>query len=206
MKIGLIGRGKAANAIGQMAKRQGLDLTEPAKADVWIDFSRAINVLDTVKKACELQKPLVMGTTGWDKQRPEVETLVIKGNIGFIFAPNFSFGVFHFIRLVDMANKLLQGYTPHLLEIHDITKVDAPSGTALQLEKEALPGVAIEARRVQGALPEHQVTFEGKYETITLTHKTKDRGNYAEGALTAARWIVGKRGFYTLDDVIRSIL
>jgi len=165
-------------------------------ADVAIDFSVAEAVPKTVARLAEARTPVVIGTTG--------------AGIGVVAAPNFAIGVNLFIaaaaRLAaQMAEQPSFGAWIH--ELHHAAKRDAPSGTALALEKQMraagyTANVSIASTRA-GAIPgTHTLGFDAASETITLTHQARDRAAFARGALLAARWVIGRSGWFTMSDVL----
>jgi 4-hydroxy-tetrahydrodipicolinate reductase len=153
---------------------------------------------------------LVLGTTGWRAHERELQDIVEKAGTGIVVAPNFSTGVVLFEAIAAHAAKL---FSPHadfgafVHEAHHAAKKDAPSGTALLLkramEAAGFPRPIDVAATRAGFIPgTHTIGFDGPAETITLTHAARDRTAFARGALTAARWIHGKRGWYTMHDVL----
>jgi 4-hydroxy-tetrahydrodipicolinate reductase len=152
----------------------------------------------------------VIGTTGWAKDEPAVRSAAADAGIGVVAAPNFSAGVVIFEALVARAAGLFadqREVSAYLHEAHHGTKKDAPSGTALLL-KQAMQGAGF-ARPIDvsstraGYIPGiHTVGFDSPAETIVLTHSARDRSAFARGALTAARWVNGRRGWFTMKDVL----
>ena len=154
--------------------------------------------------------PVVIGTTGWLHEMDRVKTAVAAANSAVVWSPNYSVGVNAFFRLAAEAAKLLAGqpeYGAWAWEIHHDTKKDAPSGTLLKLVdqmKRAGYGRDIDvssnrAGRVPGT---HEIGFDSAADTITLRHTARSREGFARGALQAARWIVGKRGFYEFSETL----
>jgi len=193
-----------------------------------IDFSVASAVMDHVRFCVEHDNYLVIGTTGWYDELDEVQSLVEKSGIGCLYAPNFALGVNLFFRAVDAAAQLYGtgDYDVSVHEEHHTKKADAPSGTALELGKIALnhfPGkqellsgnpdgqikpdqLHISSTRLGDVYGNHRVTFEGRFDTIRMTHSIKSRRILAEGAVIAAEWLQGKQGLYTIHDLIDSLL
>jgi 4-hydroxy-tetrahydrodipicolinate reductase len=153
---------------------------------------------------------LVVGTTGWSRHEALLRQVVADAGVGMVAAPNFSTGVVLFEAVVAHAAKLFASQTDFsafLHEAHHAAKKDAPSGTALLL-KHAMEGagftrpIDISSTRA-GFIPgTHTVGFDGPAETVTLSHAARDRTAFARGALTAARWVHGKRGWFTMRDVL----
>jgi 4-hydroxy-tetrahydrodipicolinate reductase len=151
-----------------------------------------------------------VGTTGWQKDEASLREAVAKAGAGVVVAPNFSTGVVLFEAIVSRAAGLFAGqqeFGAWLHEAHHATKKDAPSGTALLLKRAMeqsgyAKAIDVSSTRA-GFIPgTHTVGFDGPAETITLTHTARDRTSFARGALTAARWIQGKRGWFTMHDVL----
>jgi 4-hydroxy-tetrahydrodipicolinate reductase len=193
MKIGLHGYGKMGKAIERLHKGPVVPVEE---CEVCIDFSHADRVVECVKKACEVGCDLVIGTTSWEKDLPEVQELVEKGGIGVIYASNFSIGMALFVQLAEKAKALLSEYEVAGVEVHHSEKKDAPSGTAKML------GVPFESVRVGKVPGTHTLIFDSEVDTIELTHRARSRDGFARGALQAAEWVRGKRGLFTLDDML----
>jgi 4-hydroxy-tetrahydrodipicolinate reductase len=178
--------------------------------EVAIDFSIGAAVEDNVRGLAALGINIVIGTTGWDEARPRVREMVERSGIGVVAAPNFSTGAILFGEIAKAAGRLLaphDDYGAYLHELHHAAKRDAPSGTALSL-KAAMESsgygrpIDIAATRA-GSIPgTHTIGFDGPSETITLTHTVRDRGTFARGALIAARWVIGRRGWFTMHDVL----
>jgi 4-hydroxy-tetrahydrodipicolinate reductase len=178
--------------------------------DVAIDFSVAAAVEQNVQALASLGINAVIGTTGWQAAEARVRDVVDRFGIGIVVAPNFSTSVILFGELVKTAARLFAGhpeYGAYLHELHHAAKRDAPSGTALSLKSSMGAAgyerpIDVTATRV-GSMPgTHTVGFDGPSETITLTHSVRDRGTFARGALTAARWVRGRRGWFTMHDVL----
>ena len=178
------------------------------EADVAIDFSTAEAVPATVEALARRGTPIVIGTTGW--QQVEAHVRATAAEIGVVAAPNFAIGVNVFLAVSGRLGRLMAAqpaFGGWIHELHHAAKKDAPSGTALAIERRLrdegyTADVPIASTRA-GAIPgTHTLGFDGGSETITLTHQARDRGAFARGALLAARWILGKRGWYTMTDVL----
>jgi 4-hydroxy-tetrahydrodipicolinate reductase len=178
-------------------------------AQVAIEFTApdaaAANVRACLKAGC----PIVVGTTGWYSELPAVTAEVERLRGAMLAAPNFSIGVAVFDRVVAEAARLvapLPGFHAHLLETHHDAKKDAPSGTAGALAETAerslgrrVPITSVRTGHVPGT---HEVIFDAPFEQIRLVHEARDRRVFAEGALVAARWLVGRRGVFTMQDLL----
>jgi 4-hydroxy-tetrahydrodipicolinate reductase len=153
---------------------------------------------------------LVIGTTGWSAHEAALRHVVADAGTAVVVAPNFSTGVVLFEAAVARAATLFaphQEFGAFLHEAHHSAKKDAPSGTALSLkramEQAGFPRPIDVSSTRAGSIPgTHTIGFDGPAETITLTHAARDRSAFARGALTAARWIEGKRGWYSMKDVL----
>ncbi len=196
MRIGLMGKGKMGRAIEKLAPTVGAEVVPVERAEICLEFSVPSAVVEHVKEACDRGSDLVIGTTGFDEIE-HVKKMVNESGIGCIYSPNFSLGVWHFRQLIkQMATK---GYEMGGIETHAASKIDRPSGTAKLITRET--GIPFESIREGEALPEHRVTFEGPHDIIEITHKAKSRDTYALGALEAAKWVHGKKGFFTISDI-----
>ena len=227
MKILLVGHGKMGQLVGSLAPQYGADVAGiidpnsplhgggPGDAkwdgvDVAIDFSTPDSVMTNARALAGRGISLVIGTTGWSQHEGALRASIEAAGVGVVAAPNFSTGVVLFDALVAYAARLFEPQTDFsgfLHEAHHSAKKDAPSGTALLL-KHAMEQagytrpIDVSSMRA-GFIPgTHTVGFDGPAETITLTHTARDRTAFARGALAAARWVQGKRGWYTMRDVL----
>jgi 4-hydroxy-tetrahydrodipicolinate reductase len=181
-----------------------------ADVDVAIDFSTAPAVEQNLPRLAALGINVVVGTTGWDAAAPRLRAVAEQAGIGVLAAPNFSTGMVLFAEAVRRASTLFAAqadYGAWIHELHHAAKRDAPSGTALGLGrtmKEAGYARPIDVSSTRaGHLPgTHTVGFDGPSETITLTHTVRDRVTFARGALMAATWLEGKRGWFTMHDCL----
>lgn len=181
-------------------------------ADVAVDFSTAAAFVQHFPLLVERRVNVVVGTTGWIEQEAELRRLAAGGEIGVVAAPNFSIGMNLFQLVVEHAATHFGAHAEYgawIHEVHHVLKRDAPSGTALALK--SLMQKAGYSREIDvactraGHVPgTHAVGFDGLYETVTLTHVTRDRAVFARGALEAARWIPGRRGWFTMRDLLRT--
>jgi 4-hydroxy-tetrahydrodipicolinate reductase len=229
LNLALIGYGKMGRMVEELAVSRGykvlfkvdiegneqcqaLSRQNLAGVDVAINFSTPDSVLPIVDRVSALGVNLVVGTTGWTSQLPEVRKLVEERKVGLVYGSNFSIGVNLFFRLAEAAAALFreyQEYDPWIYEIHHRAKLDAPSGTALKLEQiiEKAYGdkKVIPASNRAGAHPgEHTVGFDSEADTITFTHTTRSRLGFASGALRAAEWIRGKKGLFEFSQTFSS--
>ena len=173
-----------------------------------VDFTTPQAVLRNIAACVEARTSMVVGTTGWYGELPRIKTLVEQSGIGVVFAANFSIGVNLFFDIVRAAAPAVRyGYQGRILEKHHVQKKDAPSGTAMAIRNvirdAAQAELPIESLREGDVVGLHQVTFESGADTITLVHDAKSRRGFAEGAVRAAEWLQGKRGFYDFKDIFR---
>jgi len=178
--------------------------------DVAIDFSTPDSVVKNVPVLAGRGINVVIGTTGWEKDEAAIRRAVADTGVGIVAAPNFSTGVLIFEAVVAKAAALVAAqpeFGAWVNEAHHSAKKDAPSGTALML-KRAMAGAgysrpvdvsSIRAGFIPGV---HTVGFDGPADTITLTHTARDRSAFARGALLAAKWIAGRRGWFNMHDVL----
>jgi len=218
-KLAIVGYGKMGRLIEQLAPEYGFTITarididrdEPLTgADVAVEFSTPAAVLGNIRKVASAHVPIVVGTTGWLERLDEAKSIIETNDSALIWSPNFSVGVNVFTRLVSEAARLLKNekeYGAWAWEIHHITKKDAPSGTLIKLvEQMKAAGFdrAIDTSSSRaGAHPgTHEIGFDSAADTITLRHTARSREGFARGALKAAQWIIGRKGFYEFSNVL----
>ena len=220
MKILLVGYGKMGQLVEQLATSQGMEIASrvdvgsgdwSSPADVAIDFSTAGALKENFPRYVERKLPAVIGTTGWADLAAGFRQQAERAGLGIVAAANFSIGANLFEMMVaDAAKRMRQHpqYGAWIHEAHHITKRDAPSGTALLLrDAMAAAGydrpIDISSTRA-GAIPgTHTIGFDGPSDTIELTHTARDRRGFASGALLAAQWIQGRRGWFSMMDVLK---
>lgn len=221
-RILIVGRGRMGKLVEALAGEYGMHVAgivgraeagDPASwpaADVAIDFSVADAVPANLPRLAARGMDLVIGTTGWQAHRDELKQEAGKHPIGVVAASNFALGVNLFVALAERAGQLFaakQDFGAWIHELHHAAKTDAPSGTALTLEaamREAGFSRPIDIASTRaGSIPgTHTIGFDAAAETITLTHTARDRSIFARGALEAARWVEGKRGWFSMRDVL----
>lgn len=230
MKIALIGYGAMGKLIAALAENKNHsiaividesdanlsaeELAEKLKgADAAIDFSVAEAVERNVRACLAANVPLVEGTTAWNTKKDVIKNLVDEKQGAFVFGANFSVGVNLFYRITDFASELFakfDEYEAFIEERHHSRKKDAPSGTALKLKdlvaKHITKDFSVAATRAGNIPGTHIVGFDAAADTIELTHTARSREGFASGAILAAEWIVGKKGFYEFTDVMDEIL
>lgn len=191
-----------------------VQLSEMLKlCNVAIDFSTADAVCRNVEACVLADVPIVEGTTGWNLQRADIKAIVRNGDGAMVFGANFSIGVNLFYRIADFAAELFAKfpeYEPFIEEQHHSRKKDAPSGTALKI-KEVVSrhfeqDFSVSATRSGNIPGTHRVGFDGMADQILLEHAARSREGFALGAIMAAEWIAGKKGFYEFQDIMDEIL
>jgi 4-hydroxy-tetrahydrodipicolinate reductase len=182
------------------------------QVDVAVDFTLADAVPKNLPLLAARGVNVVIGTTGWAAQEQDMRSIADRAGIGVLAAANFSLAMNLFQLIVEDAAKR---FAPHpsigawIHELHHDKKKDAPSGTALQLKAAMeragyLRTIDVSATRA-GYIPgTHSVGFDGPSDTVTLTHTVRDRAVFARGALEASRWLIGKRGWFTMRDMLNS--
>ncbi|HZH35110.1 MAG TPA: dihydrodipicolinate reductase C-terminal domain-containing protein [Pyrinomonadaceae bacterium] len=231
MKIALIGYGAMGRLIEALAKNDdheitvivdesdaGLSARELSEklrgaADVAIDFSVAEAVRRNVEACVLARLPLVEGTTGWNSELEGIRQFVAENDGAFCYGANFSIGVNLFYRVADFAAEIFakfEDYEAFIEEQHHSRKRDAPSGTALKLKSIVAQHItkefSVAATRAGNIPGTHRVGFDGTADQILLEHTARSREGFASGALLAAKWIVGKKGFWEFTEVIDEIL
>ena len=228
MRILLVGYGKMGQLVGQLAPGYDCEvagvvdpqsqahtaaLDDPrwkGNVDVAIDFTMPDAVVSNVATLAAQGINIVLGTTGWGTHEAELQTLAAAAGIGIVAAPNFSTGVVLFDAVLARAAEMFAGqpeFAAYLHESHHSAKKDAPSGTALKLKQSMEAAgynrpIDVAATRA-GYIPgTHTIGFDGPSESITLTHTARDRGGFARGALTAATWVNGRSGWFSMKDVL----
>lgn len=196
--------------------------------DVCIDFSVPTAVMENIKAVAGLGKNMVVGTTGWYDKMKDVEKIVKLAKIGLLYSPNFSLGMNIFQQIVSSASHVFERfdcYDAAIHETHHRGKADSPSGTALSLAQTVISNMRrkkniyyetahnqlkpdelhVTSTRVGNVVGAHTVLFDSEADCIELTHTAKNRAGFAMGAVIAAEFIKGKKGIYTMKDVITSI-
>ncbi len=211
------------------AKYSEINEQSMREVDVCIDFTNPEAVVDNIKKISRFKNNIVVGTTGWYGKLDEVKKIVEKSGIGLIYASNFSIGVNIFFKMIENAAKIInkaQDYDIYGYELHHNKKVDSPSGTAKTIGEILVKNISrkqklvynkldrkIEHNELQiasirsGSIPgTHVVGFDSTSDTIELKHIARNREGFALGAIMAAQWIKNKNGFYTINDVMDSVI
>jgi 4-hydroxy-tetrahydrodipicolinate reductase len=199
-----------------------LEKEELSKADVAIEFTTPETAYSNIIKCFEANVPVVCGTTGWLEKLPEVKAQCLEKHQGFLYASNFSIGVNIFFEINKRLAELMASqpqYDIKMEEIHHTQKKDAPSGTAISLAEQILEKVSrktgwvneasskaealsILSRRIDPAPGTHSITYTSAIDDITITHTAHSREGFAAGAVVAAEWLDGKKGIFTMKDVL----
>ena len=222
MNFVLLGAGKTGSVVAGIADERGhrmkvieieentdgaaLTRASLAGVDAVIDFTSPHAVLKNIEACTRAGANMVIGTTGWYDHVPDARKWVEQAGTGLIFASNFSVGVNVFFKAIAAAAAALKhGYHGEILERHHIHKKDAPSGTAVTMrqivEKASGKRLEIRSEREGEVFGFHQLTLSSAADTIVLTHDSASRRGFAEGAVLAAEWIRGKKGFYEFKDI-----
>jgi 4-hydroxy-tetrahydrodipicolinate reductase len=220
VKLLIVGYGKMGRLVDQLATDQGhtvvgrCDVGEgdwSAVADVAIDFTTAEALRVNFPRYLDRTLPVVIGTTGWNDRVAEYKASAEKAGLGVVASANFSIGVNLFQMMVAEAARLMTPqaqYGAWIHESHHIAKKDAPSGTALLLRDAMTTAgfprpIDVSSTRA-GAIPgTHTIGFDSASDTIELTHTARDRQGFAAGAILAATFLVGKRGWFSMTDVLK---
>ena len=221
MLILVLGKGKTGSLVAEVARERGhgvraLDINDNQKAsaltapnlagvDVVIDFTAPEAAVENMRAVLSLGKRIVVGTTGWYSQLAEVRELAARRGGGLLYGTNFSIGVQKLFRLTAELAKL-DGYKFSIDETHHVTKVDAPSGTALTLKEiiqRVRPGVdvPVEAHRIADAKGEHIVRAVSEHDVLELRHDAHSRRGFALGAVRGAEWLTGKSGSWEFREI-----
>jgi len=228
MNLLILGRGKTGSLVAEVAAerkhhvRVVTSQENPARAaltpetlqafDAVIDFTTPHAVLAHIEACVKAGKNMVVGTTGWYKDIDQIRALVEQHKTGFLYAPNFSIGVNLFLEVARAASAALRhDYSGQIFERHHAHKKDAPSGTAIAIQhaiREASghkENVEIISFREGDVVGLHEVVLESPADRIYLCHDAKSRRGFAEGAVRAAEWLAGKKGFHDFRDVWREL-
>ena len=233
MKIALVGYGKMGKIIEEVATKKGHEIVARLNEtpsvenlnspDVVIEFSQPEAAFTNIKSCLDLQIPVVCGTTGWLSQKPDIEAIAEENSSAFLYGSNFSLGVNLFFalneKLASLMNKF-EVYGVQLEEIHHTHKKDAPSGTAITLAEGIIANddrfdawkleetkdreLGIFALREDEIPGTHKVFYRSDVDEIEIRHTAFSRNGFAQGAVIAAEWIIGKKGNFSMKDVLFS--
>lgn len=229
-RIAVIGAGKMGRTIVQLAPERGFRvsaLVDAAQnpggkgitraalngADVAVEFTEPGAAVANIEAVMNAGVPLVVGTTGWYDELPRIRELASQRLSTLFVAPNFAVGVAVFARVAARAAQALaplRSFDAHIVETHHAAKKDAPSGTGAMLRDvvarplgREVPVTSVRTGSVPGT---HEVLFDAPFEQIRLVHEARDRRVFADGALLAARWLIGRTGVFGMDDLLDSML
>lgn len=229
MNLLLLGRGKTGSLVAEVAAERKHHVTIAGTKentacaaladdklrgiDVVIDFTAPHAVVAHVEACIHAGKKMVVGTTGWYSELDRIRQLVEQHGTGFLYAANFSIGVNLFFDAARSAAAALRhNYSGQIFERHHVHKKDAPSGTAMQIQRLMLEAsgsqkddLEITSFREGEVVGMHEVVLESAADRIYLCHDAKNRRGFAEGAVLAAEWLAGKKGFYDFKDVWREL-
>lgn len=230
MKIALLGYGKMGKAIERIATERGHEIVLKKsiddsfdgleKADVAIDFSAPDSAVSHISECLKKGIPVVSGTTGWLENYNQIAELCKAKNGSFIYGSNFSLGVNLFFLLNEKLAEMMKNfpqYQVEMEEIHHTQKLDAPSGTAISLANQIIENtdytswqlgqthdkvIGIEAKRIDNVAGTHSVFYKSVIDDIEIKHTAHSREGFALGAVMASEWIIGKKGIFTMKDVL----
>lgn len=228
MRLLILGRGKTGSLVAEVAAERkhhvevvgakenaaGAALTDQKLGDIdaVIDFTAPNCVIAHIEACTQAGKNMVVGTTGWYGERERIRGMVEQHGTGFIYAANFSVGVNLFFDAVRAAATALRhGYSGQIFERHHAHKKDAPSGTAITLQRlvreasgqrEDVEIISFREGEVVGL---HELVLESLHDRIYLCHDAKSRRGFAKGAVQSAEWLLGKKGFYDFNEVWRHL-
>jgi 4-hydroxy-tetrahydrodipicolinate reductase len=229
LRLALLGHGKMGTVLEQLAPARGFEVRlvldedsnrdsaglVPEKfqgVDVCIEFTTPGAVLDNIRRVAALGVNLVVGTTGWSQHLDEVRGIVERAGIGLVYAANFSIGAQLFLRAAEQVSRVFAAfstYEPYITETHHRFKKDAPSGTALELKRRIQPAfgdreITIGSVRAGYVPGTHELGFDSEADSLIVRHTARGRQGFAEGALYAARWVIGKKGLFAFADLFGS--
>jgi len=226
MNLLLLGSGKTGSMVADVAAQRKHHVRVLRSADnpqasaltpetlrnfnVVLDFTTPEAVMGNIIACVNAGASMVVGTTAWYDEMPKVREMVEKRNAGFLFGSNFSIGINLFYEIARVAaGALKEGYVGQIFERHHAQKKDAPSGTALAIQRilkqAAANEVEITSFREGDVVGMHELVFDSPSDNIYLCHDAKSRRGFAEGAVRAAEWLAGRKGFFDFKDVWRDV-
>jgi len=221
MNLLVLGRGKTGSLVAEISTARGhkvrvLGGEENAGAaaltkeflrhfNCVIDFTTPTAVIPNIIACTQASANMVVGTTGWYDKLPKVKELVEHSGSGFLYASNFSVGMNIFLDIAAVASEAMkQGYSARIVERHHAYKKDAPSGTAVMIrQKLGSEDIEITSIREGDAAGQHVIMLDSPNDTMMLVHDAKSRSGFAEGAVMAAEWLQGKKGFFEFKDALK---
>lgn len=245
MKIALLGYGKMGKIIEQIATDRKHEIVlkidhdnqheftaeNLQKADVAIEFSTPATVLNNIQRCFDAGIPVVVGTTGWYNELPEIKEQCIESGNSLLYATNFSVGVNIFFHINKMLARVMNNYPYYEVqveEIHHMQKLDSPSGTAITIAEGIIDNLEtktdwvnvltgdgeeavddniendqllIESFRIDGVPGTHTVIYDSEVDSIEFKHTAHNRNGFALGAVLAAEWLPDNQGFHSVQDM-----
>ena len=222
MKICIIGYGKMGKMVEKIAISKGHSINQiidsptdevDGNADVAIIFSTPESAVLNIVKCFEKKLPVICGTTGWLKDIEKIKKYCETNNSTFLFSPNFSLGVNLFFKINNSVSKIMRNsdeFDLRISEVHHVSKIDSPSGTALKIKKDIdsilKKDTQIESKRIGSNNGTHEVIYESFSDLIKISHIAKNRESFALGAIVCAQWIISQNGFFEMDDFLNDFL
>tara|TARA_B100000674_G_scaffold411247_1_gene359276 strand:- start:150 stop:818 length:669 start_codon:yes stop_codon:yes gene_type:complete len=222
MKICIIGYGKMGKMVEKIAISKGHSINQiidsptdevDGNADVAIIFSTPESAVLNIVKCFEKKLPVVCGTTGWLNDIEKIKKYCETNNSTFLFSPNFSLGVNLFFKINNSVSKIMKNsdeFDLRISEVHHISKIDSPSGTALKIKKDIdsilKKDTQIESKRIGSNNGTHEVIYESFSDLIKISHMAKNRESFALGSIVCAQWIISQNGFFEMDDFLNDFL
>lgn len=226
MKIALLGYGKMGKMVETAAQSRGHTIVARINSSDWnvhalnspdicIDFTLPESALDNLRRMISLKIPVVIGTTGWYDHLEEIKALVERQQSAVLYGPNFSVGVHIWMQTLAEASRLVnafESYDASAIEQHHAQKLDSPSGTALEMARivekridrlQQLPISSVRCGFIPGT---HTLTLDSPCDSISITHTARNREGFADGAIMAAEWLLGKRGLYSFSDCMQEMI
>jgi 4-hydroxy-tetrahydrodipicolinate reductase len=226
MNILLLGNGKTGSLVAEVARERGHNVNVLSSVDnphasaltaerlkgidVVVDFTTPRTVVEHIEACVHACKNMVVGTTGWHGEMQRIRQIVEEIGTGFVFGANFSIGVNLFYEVARTSAAALQHqYSGQIFERHHVQKKDAPSGTAAALQRIVKDAsgkeLEITSFREGDVVGMHELILNSSHDRIYLCHDAKSRRGFAEGAVRAAEWLSGKKGFFDFKDVWREL-
>ena len=222
MKICIIGYGKMGKMVEKIAISKGHSINQiidsptdevDGNADVAIIFSTPESAVLNIVKCFEKKLPVICGTTGWLNDIEKIKKHCETNNSTFLFSPNFSLGVNLFFKINNSVSKIMKNsdeFDLRISEVHHISKIDSPSGTALKIKKDIdsilKKDTQIESKRIGSNNGTHEVIYESFSDLIKISHMAKNRESFALGSIVCAQWIISQNGFFEMDDFLNDFL
>ncbi|MDW3210522.1 MAG: 4-hydroxy-tetrahydrodipicolinate reductase [Reichenbachiella sp.] len=218
----LLSKGHTISKIINIDNAEEINEITPSNTDVVIEFTAPESALNNIKSVLGNKVPVVSGSTGWLEHYNDVVNFCQAQDSGFFYASNYSLGVNIFFKLNEQLAKMMngQGYQSSMVEIHHTQKLDAPSGTAITLAEGLIANsdekktwvnnktqnpeeLEIISERVDPAPGTHEVTYDSAVDTIKISHIAHSREGFAQGAVLAAEFLTGKKGVFSMDDLLK---